>query len=179
MVWRTLPNIRLSSPGLTTYRIPNAKITDKDKMPNDIEQYFNVFFRNLFSPFTCPCLVCWRQVEEMRNLNKKSFYFVTLTPSQSGWKPLFIGGSVVRVRVRVWGQKWGKGRSIGNTTKKTKRFLVTKLWAPEQDDVTKKVYYRNVPLKVKISNDLFFHPNKILYLCGQNMTILSRKSLSI
>lgn len=75
MVWRTLPNIRLNTPGLTTYRIPNAKITDKDKMPNDIEQYFNVFFRNLFSPFTCPCLVCWRQVEEMRNLNKKKFLF--------------------------------------------------------------------------------------------------------
>ena len=91
MLWRTLPNIRLSSLGLTTYRIPNAKITDKNKMPNDIEQYFNVFFISLFSLFTC-LPVCWRQVEEMRNLNKKSFYFVTLTPSQSGWKPLFIGG---------------------------------------------------------------------------------------
>ena len=110
---------------------------------------------------------------------KKSFYFVTLTPSQSGWKPLFIGGSVVRVRVRVWEQKWGKGRSIDNTTKKTKRFLVTKLWAPEQDDVTKKVYYRNVPLKVKISNDLFFHLNKILYFCSQWLTILSKESLLV
>ena len=49
---------------------------------------------------------------------KKSFSFFTLTPSQSGWKPLFIGVSGVRVRVRVWGQKWGKGRSIDNTTKK-------------------------------------------------------------
>ena len=116
--------------------------------------------------FTCRLVHC-RQVEDMRNLNKKSFYFVTLTPSQSGWKPLFIGVSVVRVRVRVRGEKWRKDRSIDNTTKKTKRFLVTKLWAPEQDDVTKKVYYRNVPLKVKISNDLFFHLNKILYLCSQ------------
>ena len=75
MLWRTLPNIRLSSPGLTTYRIPNAKITDKNKIPNDIEQYFNVFFISLFSLFTCPCLVCWRQAVEMRNLNKKKFLF--------------------------------------------------------------------------------------------------------
>ena len=50
--------------------------------------------------FTCRLVHC-RQVEDIRNLNKKSFYFVTLTPSQSGWKPLFIGVSGVRVRVRV------------------------------------------------------------------------------
>ena len=43
-------------------------------MPNDIEQYFNIFFISLFSPFTC-LPVCWRQVEDMRNLNKKKFFF--------------------------------------------------------------------------------------------------------
>ena len=32
---------------------------------------------------------------------KKSFYFITLTPSQSAWNALFIGVSVVRVSVRV------------------------------------------------------------------------------
>ena len=42
-------------------------------------------------PVACRLVHC-RQVEDIRNLNKKSFYFVTLTPSQSGWKPLFIGG---------------------------------------------------------------------------------------
>ena len=51
-------------------------------------------------PVACRLVHC-RQVEDMRNLNKKSFSFFTITPSQSGWKPLFIGGSVVRVRVRV------------------------------------------------------------------------------
>ena len=32
---------------------------------------------------------------------KKSFYFITLTPSQSVWNALFIGVSVVRVSVRA------------------------------------------------------------------------------
>ena len=132
MVWRTLPNIRLSSPGLTTYRIPYAKITDKNKMPNDIEQYFNAFFISLFSLFTCPCLVCWRQVEEMRNLNKKSFYFVTLTTGQEA--PVYRGSSGEGKGEGVRAEM-GEGPFYWQYNKKTKRFPLVKLWAPEQDDV--------------------------------------------
>lgn len=36
-----------------------------------------------------------------RNKKKKSFLFLTLTPSQFRWNALFIGDSRVRVDVRV------------------------------------------------------------------------------
>ena len=145
------------------------KITPPSPIKSGVERFLASMYWNCCGSYRRECVAHWTKLLPMRsfipNPSFRTFFRSLITcraaqihTSYSVAPMLVLTNSQIGTEHRSWGQEHHQKRSH-------KAY-------PDNDDLQHWLLqiasnYRNVMLKVNISNDLFFRLNKILYLCSQ------------